>query len=90
MPIHGFRAGTSSSLSSTRWSWRPCLSVSVLASDSEIPLGLIEPHVFADLFSAIFDLSNEENGVWYGIVSVVAAVLLTLACQYRSKQLRNK
>mmetsp|Transcript_57694 Transcript_57694/g.151828 ORF Transcript_57694/g.151828 Transcript_57694/m.151828 type:complete len:186 (+) Transcript_57694:52-609(+) len=42
------------------------------------------------LFSAIFDLSIEEYAVWYGVVSVVSAIILTLACQNRAKNLRNR
>lgn len=39
------------------------------------------------LFSQIFDMAIPENAVIFGIVCVVSAVLLTFACQYRSKNL---
>jgi hypothetical protein len=43
-----------------------------------------------DLFSTIFDLTVEENAIWYGVVSALCAIILTLACQNRSKNLRNR
>mmetsp|Transcript_61859 Transcript_61859/g.145844 ORF Transcript_61859/g.145844 Transcript_61859/m.145844 type:complete len:187 (+) Transcript_61859:33-593(+) len=42
------------------------------------------------LYSSIFDLDVAENAPVYGAGSVVTAVLLTLACQGRSKSLRNR
>ena len=44
----------------------------------------------ADLFSVIFGLTVDDNAVAYGVVSVVAAIILNLALQTRSKGLRNK
>lgn len=39
------------------------------------------------LFSQIFDMPIPENAVLFGGVSVVSAVMLTMACQVRSKGL---
>ena len=39
------------------------------------------------LFSQIFDMAIPENALIFGIVCVVSAVMLTMACQYRSKNL---
>jgi hypothetical protein len=46
--------------------------------------------VSADLFSSIFDLPLQENIPAYGVVSVIVAVALTMACLKRSKNIRNK
>merc|ERR1712010_300594 len=42
------------------------------------------------LFSQIFDMAIPENAVVFGGVSVVSAVMLTMACQIRSKGLVAK
>jgi hypothetical protein len=39
------------------------------------------------LFSQIFDMTIPENALIFGAVCVVSAVLLTMACQVRSKNL---
>lgn len=39
------------------------------------------------LFSQIFDMAIPENAIVFGGVSVVSAVMLTMACQLRSKVL---
>ena len=39
------------------------------------------------IFSQIFDMDIEDNLVLFGGVSVVSAVMLTMACQVRSKAL---
>ena len=39
------------------------------------------------LYSEIFDMIVEENVVVFGAVSVVSAVMLTMACQSRAKKL---
>ncbi len=39
------------------------------------------------LYSEIFDMNIEENVVIFGAVSVVSAVMLTMACQSRAKKL---
>ncbi len=39
------------------------------------------------LYSEIFDMNIEENVVVFGAVSVVSAVMLTMACQSRAKKL---
>merc|ERR1711966_37170 len=42
------------------------------------------------LFSQIFDMAIPENAIVFGGVSVVSAVMLTMACQIRSKGLVAK